>query len=164
MQRVPKRCRVSCVNAAGGACRLRNCTGSSTRSCICWAYGRIYSNHGAMTAGPHGNRGRHVGPEDRAHHRRDARERFRFGPARRTYIPKKSGKVPDMGGLLGVWGEEACEGSAVAAGVGVDRGDMVGSGDSQVGHNAGAGAGEGEGHGGGDDRVGSALDQEDGDV
>ena len=38
--RAPKRCWVSCVNAAGVACRWRSCIGScSTRSCICWPTG-----------------------------------------------------------------------------------------------------------------------------
>jgi hypothetical protein len=57
--------------------------------------------------------------------------------------------------------EEPGEGGAVAAGVGVDRGDVVGAGDAQVGDQAGAGAGEGVGEGGGDDGVGAALDQQD---
>ena len=37
------------------------------------AYGRIYANHGAMTAGAgQETRGRHVHGEDRRHHRGDA--------------------------------------------------------------------------------------------
>ena len=36
------------------------------------AYGRIYANQGAMTAGVSGDRGRHVRGEDRRNHRGDA--------------------------------------------------------------------------------------------
>jgi hypothetical protein len=57
--------------------------------------------------------------------------------------------------------EEPGEGGAIAARVGVDRGDVVGSGDVQVGDQAGAGAGEDTGEGGGNDSVGAALDQQD---
>ena len=62
------------------------------------AYGRIYSNDGAMTPGvtqetvdgmSWGKIGRII----------DAvrRERYRFSPARRVYIPKKNGKVRPLG-------------------------------------------------------------------
>ena len=58
------------------------------------AYGRIYSNHGAMTAGASGE------TADGMSARKIARvidamrrERFRFGPARRIYIPRKNGKA-----------------------------------------------------------------------
>src|SRR5713101_9514595 len=38
--RAPKRCWVSCVSAAGAACRVRNCTGNfSTRTFSCWPTG-----------------------------------------------------------------------------------------------------------------------------
>ena len=50
--KVPRRCWVSSVNAAGAACRATNCTGRcSTSSLYLLAYGRIYANHGAMTPG-----------------------------------------------------------------------------------------------------------------
>jgi retron-type reverse transcriptase len=64
------------------------------------AYGRLYSNHGAMTPGVDGETadgmslakiGRVI---DALRH-----ERFRFQPARRVYIPKKNGSAP-WGALL----------------------------------------------------------------
>jgi group II intron reverse transcriptase/maturase len=69
------------------------------------AYGRIYSNQGAMTAG--------VTPEtvdgmslakigriiDATRH-----ERYRFSPARRVYIPKKNGKLRPLG--LPTWSDK----------------------------------------------------------
>ena len=62
------------------------------------AYGRLYSNHGAMTPGADGETvdgmsqakiGRIV---DALRH-----ERYRFTPARRVYIPKKNGKKRPLG-------------------------------------------------------------------
>ncbi len=62
------------------------------------AYGRLYSNKGAMTPGPDsetvdgmslGKIGRII---DALRH-----ERFRFKPVRRTYIPKKNGKKRPLG-------------------------------------------------------------------
>jgi group II intron reverse transcriptase/maturase len=62
------------------------------------AYGRLYSNHGAMTPGVDGETadgmslakiGRVI---DAVRH-----ERFRFQPARRTYIPKKNGARRPLG-------------------------------------------------------------------
>jgi group II intron reverse transcriptase/maturase len=62
------------------------------------AYGRIYSNHGAMTPGVDGETadgmslakiGRII---DALRH-----ERYRFKPARRIYIPKKNGKKRPLG-------------------------------------------------------------------
>jgi group II intron reverse transcriptase/maturase len=62
------------------------------------AYGRIYSNHGAMTPGVTqetvdgmslGKIGRII---DAVRH-----ERYRFSPARRAYIPKKNGKLRPLG-------------------------------------------------------------------
>jgi len=62
------------------------------------AYGRIYANHGAMTPGPDGETvdgmslakiGRIIGAV--------RHERYRFKPVRRTYIPKKNGKLRPLG-------------------------------------------------------------------
>ena len=62
------------------------------------AYGRLYSNHGAMTPGADGETvdgmslakiGRVI---DALRH-----ERYRFRPAKRVYIPKKSGKLRPLG-------------------------------------------------------------------
>jgi group II intron reverse transcriptase/maturase len=62
------------------------------------AYGRIYSNQGAMTPGP---------SQDTADGMSEAlidqvigqmrHERYRFDPARRVYIPKKNGKLRPLG-------------------------------------------------------------------
>ena len=69
------------------------------------AYGRIYSNHGAMTAGVTqetvdgmslGKIGRII---DAMRH-----ERYRFSPARRVYIPKKNGKLRPLG--LPTWSDK----------------------------------------------------------
>ena len=62
------------------------------------AYGRVYSNDGAMTPGvdgetPDGMSLARIGRViDALRH-----ERFRFRPARRTYIPKKNGKKRPLG-------------------------------------------------------------------
>lgn len=57
------------------------------------AYGRLYSNKGAMTPGVDGKTvdGMSLGKIDRVI---DAlrHERYRWSPARRVYIPKKNGK------------------------------------------------------------------------
>jgi group II intron reverse transcriptase/maturase len=62
------------------------------------AYGRLYSNKGAMTPGPDGETvdGMSLGKIGRII---DAlrHERFRFKPVRRTYIPKKNGKRRPLG-------------------------------------------------------------------
>ena len=62
------------------------------------AYGRIYSNQGAMTPGATEETvdGMSIGKIDRII---DAvrHERYRFSPARRTYIPKKNGKMRPLG-------------------------------------------------------------------
>ncbi|WP_181383934.1 reverse transcriptase/maturase family protein [Streptomyces sp. NWU339] len=62
------------------------------------AYGRIYSNHGAMTPGVSGETadGMSIGKINRII---DAmrHERFRFRPVRRTHIPKKNGKTRPLG-------------------------------------------------------------------
>jgi group II intron reverse transcriptase/maturase len=69
------------------------------------AYGRIYSNQGAMTAGATqetvdgmslGKIGRII---DAMRH-----ERYRFSPARRVYIPKKNGKLRPLG--LPTWSDK----------------------------------------------------------
>jgi group II intron reverse transcriptase/maturase len=62
------------------------------------AYGRIYSNKGAMTSGVDGETadGMHLGVIGRII---DAlrHERYRFKPARRTYLPKRNGKRRPLG-------------------------------------------------------------------
>ncbi len=62
------------------------------------AYGRLYSNHGAMTPGVDGET---VDGMSQAKIERiiDAlrHERYRFQPAKRTYIPKKNGKRRPLG-------------------------------------------------------------------
>ena len=57
------------------------------------AYGRIYSNKGAMTPGTTGETVDGMSL-DRIGRIIDAirHERFRFSPARRVYIPKKNGR------------------------------------------------------------------------
>jgi retron-type reverse transcriptase len=62
------------------------------------AYGRIYSNHGAMTPGP-----TQETADDMSMEKIEAiieamrLERYRFSPVRRVYIPKKSGKLRPLG-------------------------------------------------------------------
>jgi len=62
------------------------------------AYGRIYSNHGAMTPGVDGETpdGMSLAKIERII---DAlrHERYRFQPARRTYLPKRNGKKRPLG-------------------------------------------------------------------
>ena len=62
------------------------------------AYGRIYSNKGAMTPGPDAETadGMSMGKIERII---DAlrHERYRFKPVRRHYIPKKDGKTRPLG-------------------------------------------------------------------
>src|SRR6266542_676711 len=62
------------------------------------AYGRIYSNRGAMTPGATGETvdGMSLGKIGRII---DAlrHERYRFSPARRIYIPKKNGRRRPLG-------------------------------------------------------------------
>src|SRR2546421_1654461 len=62
------------------------------------AYGRIYSNDGAMTPGVTGETvdGMSLGRIDRVI---DAmrHERYRFSPARRVYIPKRNGNSARLG-------------------------------------------------------------------
>lgn len=62
------------------------------------AYGRLYSNHGAMTPGADGETvdgmslDKIGGIIDALRH-----ERYRFRPVKRTYIPKKNGKKRPLG-------------------------------------------------------------------
>ena len=69
------------------------------------AYGRIYSNQGAMTPGVTGETvdGMSLGRIDRII---DAvrHERYRFSPARRVYIPKRNGKLRPLG--LPTWSDK----------------------------------------------------------
>jgi retron-type reverse transcriptase len=69
------------------------------------AYGRIYSNQGAMTPGATEETvdGMSRGTIDRI---TDAmrHERYRFSPARRIYIPKKNGKMRPLG--LPTWSDK----------------------------------------------------------
>jgi len=62
------------------------------------AYGNIYSNKGAMTPGVTGETADGMS-EGKIEQIIEAmrRERYRFAPARRVYIPKKSGKLRPLG-------------------------------------------------------------------
>jgi group II intron reverse transcriptase/maturase len=62
------------------------------------AYGRLYSNHGAMTPGVDGETadGMSLAKIGRVIHAL-RHERFRFKPAKRVYIPKKNGKKRPLG-------------------------------------------------------------------
>ena len=62
------------------------------------AYGRIYSNKGAMTPGATGETADGMSME-KIEHIIDAlrHERYRFSPVRRVYIPKKNGKLRPLG-------------------------------------------------------------------
>ena len=62
------------------------------------AYGRLYSNHGAMTPGACGETvdGMSLAKIGRIIDALRA-ERFRFQPVKRVYIPKKSGKLRPLG-------------------------------------------------------------------
>ncbi|MFI9388163.1 hypothetical protein [Kutzneria sp. NPDC052558] len=69
------------------------------------AYGRIYSNHGAMTPGVTQetadgmSMAKILAIIDAMRH-----ERYRFSPARRIYIPKKDGKMRPLG--LPIWSDK----------------------------------------------------------
>lgn len=69
------------------------------------AYGRIYSNHGAMTPGATQETADGMSMEkieriiDAIRH-----ERYRFAPARRTHIPKRNGKTRPLG--LPTWSDK----------------------------------------------------------
>jgi hypothetical protein len=45
---------MSCVSVAGVACRVPSCIELFNPDLYLMAYGRLYSNHGAMTAGADG--------------------------------------------------------------------------------------------------------------
>jgi group II intron reverse transcriptase/maturase len=62
------------------------------------AYGKIYANQGAMTPGPSAETADGMS-EDKIHEIIEAMrsERYRFSPARRTFIPKKNGKMRPLG-------------------------------------------------------------------
>ena len=62
------------------------------------AYGRIYSNKGAMTPGVNGETADGMSME-KIERIIDALryERYRFSPVRRVYIPKKNGKLRPLG-------------------------------------------------------------------
>jgi group II intron reverse transcriptase/maturase len=62
------------------------------------AYGNIYSNQGAMTPGASEETADGMSEEKIEHIIGAMRhERYRFSPARRTYIPKKNGKLRPLG-------------------------------------------------------------------
>src|ERR1700759_3413410 len=62
------------------------------------AYGNIYSNHGAMTPGAGGETADGMSEEKISQTIELIRkERYRFSPARRVYIPKKNGKLRPLG-------------------------------------------------------------------
>ncbi len=69
------------------------------------AYGNIYSNHGAMTAGASAETadGMSEGKIDQIIELMRS-ERYRFSPARRVYIPKKNGKLRPLG--LPAWSDK----------------------------------------------------------
>ena len=62
------------------------------------AYGKIYANQGAMTPGASAETADGMS-EDKIHKIIEAvrSERYRFSPARRTFIPKKNGKMRPLG-------------------------------------------------------------------
>jgi group II intron reverse transcriptase/maturase len=69
------------------------------------AYGRIYSNHGAMTPGATQETADGMSMEKiEAIIEAIRHERYRFSPARRTYIPKKDGKRRPLG--LPTWSDK----------------------------------------------------------
>jgi group II intron reverse transcriptase/maturase len=75
------------------------------RNLYLMAYGRIYSNKGAMTPGVTGETADGMSLE-KIDHIIDAmrHERYRFSPARRIYIPKRNGKLRPLG--LPTWSDK----------------------------------------------------------
>ena len=69
------------------------------------AYGRIYANQGAMTPGASAETADGMS-EDKIEQIIEAmrHERYRFSPARRTFIPKKNGKLRPLG--LPTWSDK----------------------------------------------------------
>src|SRR5271169_3638699 len=69
------------------------------------AYGNIYSNQGAMTPGASAETADGMS-EDKIHEIIEAMraERYRFSPVRRTFIPKKNGKLRPLG--LPTWSDK----------------------------------------------------------
>src|SRR5262249_42788354 len=69
------------------------------------AYGRIYSNNGAMTPGATQETvdGMSLGKIERIVEAM-RHERYRFSPVRRTFIPKKNGKLRPLG--LPTWSDK----------------------------------------------------------
>jgi retron-type reverse transcriptase len=62
------------------------------------AYGRIYANQGAITPGVDGETADGMSADRIAQIIEAMRhERYRFQPVRRTYIPKKNGKLRPLG-------------------------------------------------------------------
>ena len=62
------------------------------------AYGNIYSNAGAMTPGASGETADGMSEEKTEQITGlMRREKYRFSPARRVYIPKKNGKLRPLG-------------------------------------------------------------------
>ena len=69
------------------------------------AYGRVYSNHGAMTPGATPETADGMSMEKiRAIIEAMRHERYRFSPAQRKYIPKKNGKLRPLG--LPTWSDK----------------------------------------------------------
>ena len=94
------------MSAAGGAGRWKGFTGFCINpELYLLAYGRIYSNKGAMTPGVTGETADGMSMEkieriiDALRH-----ERYRFSPVRRVYIPKKNGKLRPLG--MPVWSDK----------------------------------------------------------
>ena len=90
---------MSSVNAAGEACRCDELYRQLFNPQLyLLAYGRIYSNKGAMTPGPDAETadGMTLAKIERII---DAlrHERYRFKPVKRVYIPKKNGKQRPLG-------------------------------------------------------------------
>ena len=90
---------MSSVNAAGAACRVEGIYRQLFNPQLYLrAYGRIYSNKGAMTPGPDAETADGMTMVkieriiDAVRH-----ERYRFRPVRRHYIPKKDGKQRPLG-------------------------------------------------------------------